>query len=1502
MEASSAVRTNRIRGNGLHDGGRRPISRNKQWVAGDNRSRSTTPHHGHSEEGRWERGGHRGGRGGRGGRGSGPGYSSPRKRSPFSSTNGHTEEHTIPKEDPYLETQEERENFYQELVKAREAERKRAIAEGKMDDPLVPKRLEDAITMVGTCMDMCPRFERYRRERENNLFEWETISGTKRVDHSKAVKMYERAAGDKTLPSDLRPPHVLKRTLDYLFHDLLPREGFAPTYNFIRDRSRAVRNDFTMQHETGETAIECHDRCARFHILALHLGREVKDFSMNMEEQQLMNTLQSLKEFYEDQRGRYESPTELEMRVYHRLIHIRDQRERHDDISSHILSNRVFQLTTQFRQHVQEKSSPITKTSALVVDAQAMEIFGQLANVLTEQGNMVMIYLIACILERLFGKDAIDDIESLRGDLTWPHIIDGISTSAIETSHDDVNEYDEAVEEDTQDEIHEEDYEEEENEIIASESHFPANSQPSVFGGTPVFGANNTSIATPAPTVSAFANLKATPSNVFGSGSVFGQPVSSQPAFPSVFGASTSSGLSPFAQAAQATSAALGGGSSITTPAQSQPINVFGIASSSGPGTTPTPTVEAPKPSNSPFNAPAAPPAASATSMLPTPPSPFTPPSQGFLFPSPQSMAVPPAAPIAPKKPDPAPSLLTSSLNPQASPFTPFGKVTPPSSSQGTSSTPPVANPFSTTSSPSQSLPFSPSSTSASTNPIVPTSTSNNEVRLSSLPKLDTTPSISQPKPSETIFGDVPSQPKSPRTPTEPPRLPRQQPISLPSTPTLAPVASNPRLNMLKGSLQTSSLPKSNSSSEILSPIQIQSPTVSRHSSIQNFAGLSTPTVTPSTSRVFSFENVPSPLGGKDKGKGKAPDLPSPLPFTTSKFKSQGVVEPSEAEIDTALSFERKSLVVKETFSRWHKETKDRLAYQEAVRHSENYQDKIRRQRKEKEKEQQQRGQQLNGRASTSLPASEMKKRRISTSTLGSSLAEESSSPSKKRARKRLSERSEPPRLRTDEELAARLKENQEEHQRRWAPGSFLRVLRQHVKSHAATKGARATGLMKEWRTWLSLNSESDATAIWLEKKFDVPESGSWVSESVFSIPILPESGAGTGYPGVLVFECSPLDGLEDELERKYRILDDCSRFRDIVKSFPARRHFAPSVLVIWWSERETEVPDSDLSDMLKKLVRDSVLTAFHIFIISASTKDLDSKLNEALLSLPLDLEGRLVQPLTLSGAFRLFDDKLRAFVVEWIENCAANGEFNWVLYGRLVQAMVELLNGVTDLVSLLLNRPTTGTPHLPSFKGSEVDDSEVAYEIVFQWLSEANARDGVVLDLEGHQSTGKIFPARIFLDHMRELVEYQYQTAHQLSPDPVFYVLTAEIITSLQSLDRAIRPQQAALSHTFNFTFRRSPKRRSLGSNADTDVDSGSKRRRLSLSISAVSESPSFLSQSRSPTPSPRINGRSSPSPSESAVSVSSTAQPTVTTAMLRALTRSLKEKYGSGSGSAAS
>jgi hypothetical protein len=102
------------------------------------------------------------------------------------------------------------------------------------------------------------------------------------------------------------------------------------------------------------------------------------------------------------------------------------------------------------------------------------------------------------------------------------------------------------------------------------------------------------------------------------------------------------------------------------------------------------------------------------------------------------------------------------------------------------------------------------------------------------------------------------------------------------------------------------------------------------------------------------------------------------------------------------------------------------------------------------------------------------------------------------------------------------------------------------------------------WNIWLSLNPESDSSAIWLEKKFDVPKSGRWASENVFEIPVLEgrreedgrelngdevTNGKGKGKEkavmngkalaqeercctGLIVFECTPLDGVKDDIEK----------------------------------------------------------------------------------------------------------------------------------------------------------------------------------------------------------------------------------------------------------------------------------------------------------------------------------------------------------------------------------
>jgi len=82
-----------------------------------------------------------------------------------------------------------------------------------------------------------------------------------------------------------------------------------------------------------------------------------------------------------------------------------------------------------------------------------------------------------------------------------------------------------------------------------------------------------------------------------------------------------------------------------------------------------------------------------------------------------------------------------------------------------------------------------------------------------------------------------------------------------------------------------------------------------------------------------------------------------------------------------------------------------------------------------------------------------------------------------------------------------------------------------------------------------------------------------------------------------MVFECTPFEDLDDELEKKYRILDDCARLREILLALPEGRHFLPSLLLILWSEREPSVPGSDLQDMVGTGVSQPLTINPHLFI-----------------------------------------------------------------------------------------------------------------------------------------------------------------------------------------------------------------------------------------------------------------------------------------------------------------
>ncbi|KAI8137919.1 SAC3/GANP/Nin1/mts3/eIF-3 p25 family-domain-containing protein [Fennellomyces sp. T-0311] len=218
--------------------------------------------------------------------------------------------------------------LFLQLKKKRASEREEAIRLGLIDDPNTPRRLEDAIDFRGTCQSMCPDFELVEREVQHMLDPLEK-DAFGHADPSKAVKRYRRSAAgnEQALPSDVRPPGVLVKTLDYLIGTVLSSIPFIECHAFLWDRTRSIRQDFTLQNIRNAVTVQVHEHIARFHILALHELCEYSEekFSQQQEFEQLGKVLISLMEFYDDLRAEGISlPNEGEFRAYHLIYNLRD--------------------------------------------------------------------------------------------------------------------------------------------------------------------------------------------------------------------------------------------------------------------------------------------------------------------------------------------------------------------------------------------------------------------------------------------------------------------------------------------------------------------------------------------------------------------------------------------------------------------------------------------------------------------------------------------------------------------------------------------------------------------------------------------------------------------------------------------------------------------------------------------------------------------------------------------------------------------------------------------------------------------------------------------------------------------------------------------------------------------------------------------------------------------------------------------------------------------------
>ncbi|XP_078382486.1 germinal-center associated nuclear protein-like isoform X2 [Oculina patagonica] len=257
--------------------------------------------------------------------------------------------------------------------------------------------ITSAKAVVGTCKDMCPEKERYMREYQRRLSVFESVPGTgsvdenPQVDHTRAVKEYDRSAADKEdpLPHELRPVPVLKMTMDYLATNIMDqvegREG--EWFDFVWNRTRGIRKDITQQHLCDPGCVDLVEKTARFHIVCAHIlcEADMNSFDAKINTENLTKCLQTLKQFYGDlykDKG-ITCPQEAEFRAYDILLNLNE-----GDILREVMT---------FRDEVQKSAE--VKFAMAVFHALNSNNFVRFFRLLRNAN-----YLSACLLHRYFTQ------------------------------------------------------------------------------------------------------------------------------------------------------------------------------------------------------------------------------------------------------------------------------------------------------------------------------------------------------------------------------------------------------------------------------------------------------------------------------------------------------------------------------------------------------------------------------------------------------------------------------------------------------------------------------------------------------------------------------------------------------------------------------------------------------------------------------------------------------------------------------------------------------------------------------------------------------------------------------------------------------------------------------------------------------------------------------------------------------------------------------------------
>lgn len=183
--------------------------------------------------------------------------------------------------------------------------------------------------VVGQCLLMCPKEEMELRIREKIIHKLELPPNSSlQFDRSRMVKSYSRSAAGKALnsPKNLRPAHILLKTVNYLIDDIVTREDvpWIVIFEFVMDRFDSVRQELIIQNIVGESYINIMKPIVQFHAYAGYRLCENKKFESYINNRHLLEALKCLLNMYNyiEKEGTSVMDSFIESRVYFEAMYI----------------------------------------------------------------------------------------------------------------------------------------------------------------------------------------------------------------------------------------------------------------------------------------------------------------------------------------------------------------------------------------------------------------------------------------------------------------------------------------------------------------------------------------------------------------------------------------------------------------------------------------------------------------------------------------------------------------------------------------------------------------------------------------------------------------------------------------------------------------------------------------------------------------------------------------------------------------------------------------------------------------------------------------------------------------------------------------------------------------------------------------------------------------------------------------------------------------------------